>query len=78
MEEAERWGEQVLQPMPRRIFRWMAAREYVVRRWLGFGDLAPYLQHHPAIRWAETVVPALPGPVPPALPREWLRPLERV
>ena len=56
----------------------MAAREYVVRRWLGFGDLAPYLQHHPAIRWAETVVPALPGPVPPALPREWLRPLERV
>ena len=34
VEEAERWGEQVLQPMPRRIFRWMAAREYVVRRWL--------------------------------------------
>jgi glutathione S-transferase len=155
VEEAERWGEQVLQPMPRRIFRWMAAREYVVRRWLaveaaavplgavfarpslqarlfaraskaddaavradlaaigdrlaeverlrgagviggaernaadfqiasslrsiaGFGDLAPYLEHHPAIRWAETVVPALPGPVPPALPRDWLRPLERV
>jgi hypothetical protein len=40
-----------------------------------FADLAPYLGDHPAIRWAATVVPALPGPVPPALPREWLPPL---
>ena len=34
VEEAERWGEQVLQGVPRRIFRWMAAHHYVVRRWL--------------------------------------------
>jgi glutathione S-transferase len=34
VEEAERWGEQVLQPVPRRLFRWMAANDYAVRRWL--------------------------------------------
>jgi glutathione S-transferase len=149
VEEAERWGEEVLQHVPRRIFRFMASRSYEVRRWLAvdagsvpggaliarpslqakafarmsgadaetvradvaslrdllaeverlrdagaiggaernaadfqiassvrslakFGDLEPYLGDHPAIRWAATVVPALPGPVPPALPREWL------
>jgi glutathione S-transferase len=42
-----------------------------------FADLAPYLEDHPAVRWAATVVPPLPGPVPSVLPREWLRPLER-
>jgi glutathione S-transferase len=153
VEDAERWGEQVLQHVPRRIFRWAAAHDYGVRRWLAadvsgvpggaviarprlqarafarasgaddaavradiaalgdhlaeverlrdagviggerpnaadfqiasslqsiaaMGDLAPYVAGHPAIRWAATVVPALPGPVPSALPREWLRPLE--
>ncbi len=35
VEEAERWGEQVLQDVPRHLFRWAAAREYRVRRWLG-------------------------------------------
>ena len=152
VEEAERWGEQVLQPVPRRIFRWMAANHYDVRRWLAvdvarvplggvltrpalqaqllaravgadaptvradlaalgnrlaeverlraagvidgtqlnaadfqiastlrslaaFADLAPYLEAHPAIRWAATVVPAPPGPVPRALPRAWVEPL---
>jgi glutathione S-transferase len=153
VEEAERWGEQVLQSVPRRIFRWMAAHHYVVRRWLTvevagaplggllarpplparlfaravgadevtvradlaglgdhlaeverlraagvigaaepnaadfqiasslrsiaeLGDLAPYVDDHPAIRWAITVVPALPGPVPSVLPPEWLQPLD--
>lgn len=153
VEAAERWGEQVLQDVPRRIFRWMAAHHYVVRRWLvveaagvplggvlarpplqarlfaravgaddaavradlraigghlaeverlrdagviggaernaadfqiasslrsiaNLGDLAPYVQDDPAIRWAATVVPTLPGPVPSVLPREWLQPLE--
>jgi glutathione S-transferase len=148
--EAERWGEQVLQRVPRRIFRWMAAHHYVVRRWLvveaagvplgnllarpalqarlfaravgadeatvradlaalgdhleeverlraagviggtqhnaadfqiasslrsiaELGDLAPYVDDHPAVRWAATVVPPLPGPVPAVLPREWLK-----
>jgi glutathione S-transferase len=153
VEEAERWGEQVLQGVPRRLFRWMAAHHYVVRRWLAveaagvplggvlarppvqarlfaravgadeatvradlaalgdhlaeierlrdagviggaernaadfqiasslrsiaeLGDLAPYVEAHPAIRWAATVVPPLPGPVPSVLPREWLQPLD--
>ena len=153
VEEAERWGEEVLQEVPRRIFRWSIAHEYEVRRWLaedvsrvpggaaiarpplqarlfaraagasdaavradvaalgdhlaeverlraegviggaspnaadfqiassvrsleGIGDLAPYLADHPAVRWAAGVLPELPGPVPPALPREWLAPLE--
>ena len=34
VEEAERWGEQVLQDVPRRLFRWSAAHSYEVRRWL--------------------------------------------
>jgi glutathione S-transferase len=145
VEEAERWGEETLQPVPRRLFRWMAANDYAVRRWLAvdvtgvplgavlawpalqaqlfarasgadaatvradlaalpdhlkaverlredgviggseanaadfqiastlrsleaFSDLATHLEDHPAMRWAATVVPALPGPVPPALP----------
>lgn len=152
VEEAERWGEDVLQHVPRRIFRWMAANHYAVRRWLaveaasvplgaalarprlqarlfarasgaddatvqadlmalgdhlaeverlrGLGviggaepnaadfqiaaslrsigklaDLAPYVDDHPAVRWAATVVPPLPGSVPAVLPREWLQPL---
>jgi glutathione S-transferase len=155
VEEAERWGEQVLQDVPRRLFRWMAAHHYAVRRWLAvevagvplgavlarpplqarlfarvsraddatvradlaalgghlaeverlrgagaiggdqrnaadfqiasslrsiaaFGDLAPYIEDHPAIRWAATVVPPLRGPVPSALPRDWLQPLAAV
>ena len=34
VEEAERWGEEVLQNVPRRITRWSAAHSYDVRRWL--------------------------------------------
>jgi glutathione S-transferase len=155
VEEAERWGEQELQYVPRRLFRYMAAHHYEVRRWLAvdvtgvplgglvarpslqarafaravgadeaavradlaalgehldrvgrlraegviggeqpnaadfqiatslqsiakLGDLAPYLRGHPAVRWAGTLVPALPGPSPAVLPREWLAPLEQV
>jgi glutathione S-transferase len=33
VEEAERWGEQQLQPVPRRLGRWGAGREIEVRRW---------------------------------------------
>ena len=152
VEDAERWGEQVLQDVPRRLFRFMASRHYEVRRWLAvdvtgvplggvvarpslqarlfarssgadeaavrsdlaalaghlaeverlraegviggaepnaadfqiasslqsiakLGDLAPYVAGHSAVRWAATVVPALPGPTPRALPAEWLAPL---
>jgi glutathione S-transferase len=32
--DAERWGEEVLQPVPRRIFRWGAAHSQEVRRWI--------------------------------------------
>jgi len=34
VEEAEAWGERALQPVPRRIFRWGAARREELRRWL--------------------------------------------
>lgn len=34
VEEAERWGEAEVQSVPRRIFRWLAANRYEVRRWL--------------------------------------------
>jgi glutathione S-transferase len=34
VEHAERWGEEVLQPVPRRIFRWAARNSHRVRRWV--------------------------------------------
>ena len=153
VEDAERWGDEVLQDVSRRIFRWTAVHSYEVRRWLAvdasgvplgallarpslqarafakavgaddaavradlaglgdtlaeverlraegviggdqpnaadfqiagsvrnmqiIGDIRPYLADHPAMRWAEQVLPALPGPSPAALPPEWLEPLE--
>jgi glutathione S-transferase len=33
VEEAERWGEAEVQPMPRRIFRWAMANRPDLRRW---------------------------------------------
>ena len=35
VEDAERWGEQELQEVLRRIFRWVTAHRQPVRRWLG-------------------------------------------
>ena len=35
VEEAERWGEEDLQEVLRRIFRWTLAHQQPVRRWLG-------------------------------------------
>jgi glutathione S-transferase len=35
VQEAERWGEEELQDVPRRLFRWATARQRPVRRWLG-------------------------------------------
>ena len=35
VEEAERWGEEDLQEVLRRIFRWSTAHQQPVRRWLG-------------------------------------------
>ena len=154
VEDAERWGEQVLQEVPRRLFRFMAARHYEVRRWLAvdvtgvpggglvarpslqarlfarasgadeaavradlatlrdhlaeverlraegviggpepnaadfqiagsllsiakLGDVGPYVAEDPAVRWAQGLLPALPGPTPRVLPAEWLVPLAR-
>jgi glutathione S-transferase len=34
VEEAERWGEETLQPVPRRVFRWGAAHHQYLRRWI--------------------------------------------
>jgi glutathione S-transferase len=38
VEEAERWGEAALQPLPRRLFRWGAVHHRHVRRWIA-GDV---------------------------------------
>lgn len=35
VEEAERWGEQVLQPVPRRLFRYLMLTQSSARIWLG-------------------------------------------
>jgi glutathione S-transferase len=35
VEEAERWGEQVLQPVPRRLFRYLMLTENSARIWMG-------------------------------------------
>jgi glutathione S-transferase len=32
--EAERWGEEVLQPIPRRAFRWGTSRDRALREWV--------------------------------------------
>ena len=34
VEEAERWGEEVLQAIPRRAFRWGAVRDMDLRKWI--------------------------------------------
>ena len=34
VEEAETWGESVYQPVPRRIFRWVAKQDTELRAWL--------------------------------------------
>jgi glutathione S-transferase len=34
VEHAERWGERVLQPLPRRAFRWASANRLEFRRWI--------------------------------------------
>lgn len=35
VEEAERWGEQVLQPVPRRLFRYLLLTSDAARQWMG-------------------------------------------
>ncbi len=34
VEDAEAWGEAILQPVPRRLFRWATVRQPELRRWL--------------------------------------------
>jgi glutathione S-transferase len=38
VEEAERWGDSELQPVPRRIFRWALTRDAGLRAWLAHED----------------------------------------
>lgn len=38
VEEAERWGDQILQPVPRRIFRYALTRDAGLREWLARQD----------------------------------------
>ena len=41
VEDAERWGERELQPLPRRFLRWGAAHRQDLRRWLAEGARMP-------------------------------------
>jgi glutathione S-transferase len=41
VEEAERWGEEQLQPIPRRLFRYGVARNPALRRWVVRGQRLP-------------------------------------
>lgn len=40
-DEAERWGDEVLQDVPRRLFRWGLARDLDLRRWLSVASGIP-------------------------------------
>jgi glutathione S-transferase len=57
VEAAERWGEEVLQPVPRRLFRYLLLTKERARIWMGtevMGLPAPRLLQvafMPAIRW---------------------------
>ena len=42
VEAAERWGDEVLQPVPRRIFRWMTVRHEHVRVWIAGAAHVPF------------------------------------
>jgi glutathione S-transferase len=42
VEEAERWGERELQPVPRRIFRWSVVNRPALRRWLARQARMPF------------------------------------
>jgi glutathione S-transferase len=61
VEDAERWGEQEFQPVPRRLGRWGAARELEVRRWgarsarLPAPDLVARMSAPPARYFARTL-----------------------
>ncbi len=41
VEEAERWGEAELQPVPRRIFRWALTHQRAAREWIARLDKMP-------------------------------------
>jgi glutathione S-transferase len=56
VEEAERWGEAELQPVPRRLARWAAARQPEFRRWVAEHNRLPFpgltaLASQPIIRY---------------------------
>ena len=46
VEEAERWGEQVLQPVPRRLFRQLLLTDEDARLWMG-----TEVMRLPAVSW---------------------------
>ena len=43
-----------------------------IRTLESFADLAPLVRGRPAALAAALIVPSMPGPVPPALPKSWL------
>lgn len=51
VEEAERWGEAELQPIPRRILRWGLVRKGDLRRWLVRINRIPFPRVSAALMW---------------------------
>jgi glutathione S-transferase len=69
VEDAERWGEQVLQPLPRRLFRYLLLTQQSARLWMGSevmrlpaaSVLVPFFM--PVIRQLAAISHAEGGPV---------------
>src|SRR5918911_225748 len=85
VEEAERWGEAVLQPVPRNIFRWGVARDGELRRRLLEMTAMPLpapattlmkpvalIDSRPAGELAMRIAPSFGSPMPIALPANWV------
>jgi glutathione S-transferase len=63
VEEAERWGEEQLQPIPRRLFRYGVARNSELRRWVVRAQHLPIPEVtaqaiRPAVEWYVRTVEA--------------------
>jgi len=63
VEEAERWGEEQLQPIPRRLFRYGVARNSQLRRWVVRAQRLPIPALtaqliRPAVKWYVRTVEA--------------------
>ncbi len=80
MEEAERWREQMLQPVPRRLFRYLVLTNEAARVWMGSEVMQfpaarvtqyafmPVIRKLAGVSHARLLYPGWAGPVPRGLP----------